>query len=155
MNSLKPCPFCGSGANIEFQERDTGFLENFPRYSFWVECTECHSATAKFYDDSTEAIETWNKRVEIVEKSQEKPDKDNLTLLPCPFCGSAVHWDDAEGIIHDTVLFNCIIDMVWPMESNRHIPKEEWIRRWNTRNGTSKMATPHLGRMTIVDDWKA
>ena len=54
-------------------------------------------------------------------------------LEPCPFCGVSVHWDDSMGIIHDRVVHNCIVDMVWPMESNKNLPKGMWIRKWNMR----------------------
>lgn len=57
-------------------------------------------------------------------------------LKPCPFCGMTVHWEDGVGIIHDKIRFNCIVDMVYPMESNMHIPKEMWIKEWNMRTGT-------------------
>ena len=58
-------------------------------------------------------------------------------LKPCPFCGMSVHWEDGFGIIHDRIVDNCIVDLVWPMESNMNLPKESWIRRWNRRSGIS------------------
>ena len=54
-------------------------------------------------------------------------------LEPCPFCGVSVHWDDSVGITHDRIVQNCIVDMVWPMESNMNLPKEVWIKKWNMR----------------------
>ena len=54
-------------------------------------------------------------------------------LKPCPFCGVSVHWGDLDGIIHDRIVANCIVDLVCPMESNMHLPKEYWIKKWNWR----------------------
>ena len=54
-------------------------------------------------------------------------------LKPCPFCGMPVHWEDDFGIIHNKIIANCIVDLVQPLESNSHLPKEFWIKRWNWR----------------------
>ena len=56
-------------------------------------------------------------------------------LKPCPFCGMTVHWKDGCGIVHDKVVVTCIVDLVCPTESNMHIPKEMWIKKWNMRTG--------------------
>ena len=67
---------------------------------------------------------------ELFRTIQNSSDKE---LKPCPFCGMTVHWDDLDGIIHDKVIANCIVDLVQPLDSNSNLPKEFWIKRWNWR----------------------
>ena len=51
---LKPCPFCGGKAYLEWCK---GHL-------YKVECEECHATTAK-YITPLEAQEEWNMRVDL------------------------------------------------------------------------------------------
>jgi len=52
LTDLKPCPFCGSKAEL------LNMGEDFPHI---VVCTNCGSAGAT-YETEQEAIEAWNKR---------------------------------------------------------------------------------------------
>lgn len=69
----------------------------------------------------------------MTELFKTRQNSSNEELKPCPFCGMTVHWDDSDGIIHDKVIANCIVDLVRPMDSNSNLPKEFWIKRWNWR----------------------
>ena len=51
---LKPCPFCGSEANL-YECRWLGIT------SYGVECTKC-DAILEGYSTKEEAIKAWNKR---------------------------------------------------------------------------------------------
>lgn len=102
-----------------------------------LELPDCNFSTVLKVFSSEKAAKTYVESVEnefwgnlcITEHTVE--DMPAGALKPCPFCGSPVHWND--GIIHDEIRFNCIVDMVWPLEANMHIPKEMWIKKWNTR----------------------
>ena len=52
--ALKPCPFCGSAADVD---------NNFGR-EYWVQCTnlKCGSTDGKLYTSAAEAKERWNIR---------------------------------------------------------------------------------------------
>lgn len=55
---LKPCPFCGSKADVfkhEFHWLPT---------SFGIICSGCMAQTFQFYDKQEDAIKVWNKRME-------------------------------------------------------------------------------------------
>ncbi len=78
MYELKPCPFCGGvpiiqGGNLipepqfdasgEFIGMATTLESEFePTY---IECADCH-ATTRYYDETDQAVEVWNRRVEDV-----------------------------------------------------------------------------------------
>ena len=61
--TLKPCPFCGSGAELQqVQDEDS---ENFGGY--FIECRVCHCSTDLRFSCGDDArpliIEKWNRRV--------------------------------------------------------------------------------------------
>lgn len=61
---LKPCPFCGSEAELRFSEGESG-----KRY-YWVPCKKC-SCCQTIFDTPQEAGAAWNARPienELVEK---------------------------------------------------------------------------------------
>lgn len=74
---LKPCPFCGGPAYMDWEIRDREREDN--HHQLQVICRECGAETA-LYDLGTVAAEKWNHRV-AVEAS------DRQELKPCPFCG--------------------------------------------------------------------
>lgn len=51
------CPFCGSLAEIEYEENDFAVKDNWVK----VQCTEC-GGNSGWYLSEEEAIEAWNKR---------------------------------------------------------------------------------------------
>lgn len=51
MNNLKPCPFCGSPAEL-YCECDMATIR----------CSACGATTSGWWDETEEAIEDWNKR---------------------------------------------------------------------------------------------
>ena len=60
MNDLKPCPFCGGGAQIEHDYDGFGYS--------YVRCTKCGLMSIKFIksfkiSSDKEAIDFWNRRV--------------------------------------------------------------------------------------------
>ena len=62
-NELKPCPFCGGGANLN---SDTNGLN---QKIFWVECAMTKSIckvipTTWRYKTKEDAIEAWNERAD-------------------------------------------------------------------------------------------
>lgn len=58
-NKLKPCPFCGSPAELEYKHKD------FPDGDNWLHivCTECGESTG-WYLNAESAREAWNRRSE-------------------------------------------------------------------------------------------
>jgi len=57
MNSLKPCPFCGSRAAEPIKKI---YGDCHPTYAYIIECTEC---TCDIEEDTlAEAIPVWNTR---------------------------------------------------------------------------------------------
>ena len=69
MSELKPCPFCGSEANLETLEGYcTNCMNNPDDYA--VQCNDCVSSTDR-YSVPEEAIKAWNTRATPPE------DKDN------------------------------------------------------------------------------
>lgn len=58
---LKPCPFCGGKAKIFHYEQGDYYNEAFSVY-----CDNC-GASLEDYDFEEQAIEHWNKRVEVEE----------------------------------------------------------------------------------------
>lgn len=56
---LKPCPFCGSEADI-FTSDEVGYLGN-DRYT--VKCGNCFCGTGH-YKDRGRSVEAWNRRVD-------------------------------------------------------------------------------------------
>ena len=63
---LKPCPFCGSGAELYCSDEMA-----------IVECRECH-AHGKGYTSEVKAIEAWNARAERTCKFTLEYDKDEV-----------------------------------------------------------------------------
>ena len=56
-NTLKRCPFCGSLAEIEYEENEFAVKDNWVK----VQCTEC-GGNSGWYLSEEQAIEAWNKR---------------------------------------------------------------------------------------------
>lgn len=52
---LKPCPFCGSEAELRFSEGESG-----KRY-YWIPCKKC-SCCQTIFDTPQEAVSAWNNR---------------------------------------------------------------------------------------------
>ena len=57
-NELKPCPFCGGKAKLEF---DDEACYHGGRGLDFVECKKCHAKSA-LADSEIEAITLWNNR---------------------------------------------------------------------------------------------
>jgi len=54
---IKPCPFCGSEAEIEYEENDFAVKDNWVK----VQCTEC-GGNSGWYLLESQARTMWNKR---------------------------------------------------------------------------------------------
>ena len=69
MDKLKPCPFCGSEAEV-FKDvtfkAETG--EKIGEIAFFVWCTNCTALVSGNTED--EAIEAWNRRLEKEERKE-------------------------------------------------------------------------------------
>ena len=63
MEKLKPCPFCGGEASI-----DWGYHLYGPPVTYNVECRRCTAKIEYPYDSEEEAIKAWNRRVERSEE---------------------------------------------------------------------------------------
>lgn len=60
MDDLKPCPFCGAAAEVQFYEAPT-----VPRF-YWVACTQCQVDTPpQNVVTEQDARDAWNTRVGI------------------------------------------------------------------------------------------
>lgn len=56
MEKLKPCPFCGSKAEIQI-DKDL--------HSYVIKCTQCPVNVGRYWQlKKAEAIKLWNKRVD-------------------------------------------------------------------------------------------
>ena len=62
MAELKPCPFCGSDAELKYHYFPA--LKAGRDRSFGVVCTHCKVETWQFYDSIRDAVEAWNRRAE-------------------------------------------------------------------------------------------
>ena len=61
MTELKPCPFCGSGAEIYPESTDAFAM--MPKVTFYkVGCAKCQIFAVR--QDIKEAIKAWNRRAE-------------------------------------------------------------------------------------------
>ena len=61
MSELKPCPFCGGGAQLDHDRVGVGVYSK-------VRCIKCYCSTKKFgistkVSSDELAVEAWNKRV--------------------------------------------------------------------------------------------
>ena len=77
MNELKPCPFCGGEASLDYDFNGIGV-------TYGIHCPECHCAiidTGTYSKD--EAITAWNRRVQ--------PE-----LTRCEKC---VYWDKSASFM--------------------------------------------------------
>ena len=68
---LKPCPFCGSEARIDY----------YSSGGYMVRCTQIFVCGAKqeWFDSDEEAIAAWNRRISIVPIPQHDKEKDKKT----------------------------------------------------------------------------
>ena len=55
--NIKPCPFCGGKAEIEYEENDFAVKDDWVK----VQCTEC-GGNSGWYLSEEQAINAWNKR---------------------------------------------------------------------------------------------
>ena len=55
MEKLKPCPFCGFNAEVEYSQRDNDFMDV-------VKCQICGAKSERYFDFN-KAIDAWNRRV--------------------------------------------------------------------------------------------
>lgn len=55
MTELKPCPFCGQTARLEFHPGSMNM--------YWVGCTNPHCNVVVYADDKEKAIAQWNRRL--------------------------------------------------------------------------------------------
>lgn len=66
MNELKPCPFCGS-----FAEMCSRFVSSYcEKWAYQVKCTYCGASIPEFWNREAE-VKAWNRRAE----SEESNDK--------------------------------------------------------------------------------
>ena len=115
---LKPCPFCGSEATLDY-------------YGRYVSCTNRNGSCevrphTKFYDTPDEAIQAWNKRAILTEE-----------LNPCPFCQSIhVVLTETNGVCH-VKCKDCGASITWGYPS-----REETADMWNKSVIVSKHPKP-------------
>ena len=69
MDELKPCPFCGGVAQLDFAPNGNCTYINsegkidYTDFLYIVKCTGCCSSGGR-YEDINMAIDAWNKRME-------------------------------------------------------------------------------------------
>ena len=61
---LKPCPFCGGKAIIEYESQNVGYADDFVGYSVHCSNNQCigHNMFT-VYASRAEAIAAWNRRM--------------------------------------------------------------------------------------------
>jgi Lar family restriction alleviation protein len=74
MDSIKPCPFCGS-FKLEYKQS----ADYLGTDHYWIECLNCYARTGSSLH-SKNAIEKWNKRTLPSDYLGDKPDF-STTLL--------------------------------------------------------------------------
>lgn len=62
-NELKPCPFCGAGAEVVPHKFFSDALKAWKVDCYGVECKNCHTSGYQFWGTKEQAIEAWNRRV--------------------------------------------------------------------------------------------
>ena len=68
-NELKPCPFCGGKAEVDFAEKNFSFTDSNRKpcsigFFYTVRCNdEICGCKIGIYEDPRMAIEAWNRRV--------------------------------------------------------------------------------------------
>ena len=68
---LKPCPFCGGRAALAFEDVD------YVGHMHAVQCNKCGVIT-EYYENSTMAIEHWNRRAEVSARRTRMSDQTQL-----------------------------------------------------------------------------
>ena len=72
---LKPCPFCGSGAEVVKHSFWDEKKKCFAYKTYSIKCNNCFAETYSFYDTEEFAIKVWNTRKpmdNIVEQLEEE-----------------------------------------------------------------------------------
>ena len=85
IETLEPCPFCGSEAEMITAESMNG------GYLFGIMCNDCLSR-GDVYDTEAEAIAAWNARAErmchLIHTGQ--------GCWECDSCGGSIDWDSCD-----------------------------------------------------------
>lgn len=89
MAELKPCPFCGVEPVV---------TKHHNRFTEWYlcSCPKCHiSQTGSEYGFRFEAVEAWNRRVNVVHGQWGKNEflsDDVNSAAACSLCGELIGW---------------------------------------------------------------
>lgn len=90
MSELKPCPFCGSAAEMNYHR---------PTESYYVACSGCTAHTCDHGAEPEQATETWNKRTQ---PEATKPAQDlsaAILALPLPEPLGELHYHREAGFM--------------------------------------------------------
>ena len=81
---LKPCPFCGSEAEVNH-----GTTYGF-RYEYEPRCTKCECMLG-VYETEKEAIETWNRRAKESKNIATESIEHIVKCTDCKYADESVH----------------------------------------------------------------
>lgn len=70
-NELKPCPFCGGEARIQFDYEGKTFADGKWDFVYYAHCTKCFAMTAIRNRHDT-AAELWNTRTDALNQTPEE-----------------------------------------------------------------------------------
>lgn len=90
---LKPCPFCGSNAEMEHVERSDAS-------GWYVQCTNraCRANCNMLDESDTGIARAWNQRADIKEENGSSHSESAPVL--CPRCESKYRWISVDGTVY-------------------------------------------------------
>ena len=115
MTELKRCPFCGGEAGIDEDKYEC-------EVNYYASCSKCVAETGS-NETKSEAIDCWNKRVDLVSENDEG-------LLSCPCCGGNASVNEFD--IEERV-FYCVMCDKCQLHTQGSDKEQEVVVLWNER----------------------